>query len=147
MSNFQKNDQISQIVSLIFTVRNLMHDKIAQKNNKKTSFLQMITLRFIKHKKPTMKEIADYLTITAPSATSLVNSLMKDEVIRREEEKEDRRIVRIVITQIGEVSLKKGMECMSEKIKKNLEALNQKEQTELAKILGKLVNSLRNKEL
>jgi DNA-binding MarR family transcriptional regulator len=147
MSNFQKNDQINQIMSLIFTVRNLMHDKIAQKNNKKTSFLQMITLRFIKHKKPTMKEIADYLTITAPSATSLVNSLMKDEVVKREEEKEDRRIVRIVMTQRGEVYLKKGMDCMLEKFKKNLEALNQKEQVELAKILGKLVNSLRNKEL
>jgi DNA-binding MarR family transcriptional regulator len=131
-------------VSLIFTVRNLTHEKIVQKNNKNASFLQLITLRFIEYKKPTMKEVADYLTITAPSATSLINNLAKDELIKREEEKGDRRIVRIVITPKGERHLKKGMGSLSQKIRKNLEVLFRKEQEVLAKILGKLANNLKN---
>jgi DNA-binding MarR family transcriptional regulator len=148
MPTLQKNNQISRIIALVFAVRNLMHDKITQKNSKKVSFLQMITLRFIRHKEPTMKEIADYLMITAPSATSLANSLIKDEAVKRREEKGDRRVVRIVITQKGEKYLKEGMECISEKIRKNLEALTPKEQAELAKILEKITNHLRNnKEL
>ena len=147
MPNIRKNDQISRIVSLIFTVRHLTHEKAIEKNNKNISSLQLITLRFIEYKKPTMKEVADYLTITAPSATSLVSNLAKDELVKREEEKGDRRIVRIVITQKGERHLKKGMEVLSQKIRKNLEALSQKEQEELAKILGKLANNLKdNKE-
>ena len=144
MPDIKKNAQISRIVSLIFTVRNLTHEKAIQKNDKNASFLQLITLRFIKYKRPTMKEVADYLTITAPSATSLVNNLAKDELVKREEEKGDRRIVRIVITQKGERHLKKGMEYLFQKIKKNLEVLSQKEQEELAKILGKVANHLKN---
>ena len=143
MPNINKNNQISRIVSLIFTVRNLTHEG-AEKTNKNASSLQLITLRFIKYKKPTMKEVADYLTITAPSATSLINNLAKDELIKREEEKGDRRIVRIVITQKGERHLKKGMEYLSQKIRKNLEVLSQKERDELAKILGKVANNLKN---
>ena len=144
MPNIRKNSQISRIVSLIFTVRSLTHEKAIEKNNKNASFLQLITLRFIEYKKPTMKEVADYLTITAPSATSLVNNLAKDELVKREEEKGDRRIVKIVITLKGERYLKKGMEYLSQKIKKNLEILSQKEQMELAKILRKLATNLKN---
>jgi len=144
MPNIKKNPQISRIVSLIFTVRNLTHEKMVQKNNKNASFLQLITLRFIENEKPTMKEVADYLTITAPSATSLVNNLAKDGLIKREEEKEDRRIVRIIVTQKGEEHLKKGMEYLSQKIRKNLEVLSQEEQEALAKILGKLANNLKS---
>ena len=144
MPNIRKNSQISRIVSLIFTVRSLTHEKAIEKNNKNASFLQLITLRFIEYKKPTMKEVADYLTITAPSATSLINNLAKDGLIKREEEKGDRRIVLIVITQKGERHLKKGLEYLSQKIRKNLEVLSQKEQDALAKILGKVANNLKN---
>jgi len=144
MPNIEKNDQISRIASLIFTVRNLTHENAVQKNNKNVSFLQLITLRFIENKKPTMKEVADYLTITAPSATSLINNLAKDELIKREEQKGDRRIVRIVITQKGEKHLKNGTEYLSQKIRKNMEVLTQKERETLAKILGKIANHLKN---
>ena len=144
MSNINKNDQISRIASLIFTVRNLTHEKAVQKNNKNTSFLQLITLRFIEYKKPTMKEVADYLTVTAPSATSLINNFAKEELIKREEQKGDRRIVRIVISQKGKEYLKEGEKYISQRIGRNMEVLTQKEQETLVKILEKIANHLKN---
>ena len=94
-----------------------------------------------------MKEIADCLMVTAPSATSLINNLMKDAMVERKEEEEDRRIVRITITKKGNEYLKKEMAAVTNKIRKNLEALTSKEQEQLAKILEKIVNHLKNKEL
>jgi DNA-binding MarR family transcriptional regulator len=140
-----KNDQISRIVGLIFAVRHLMHEKIAREKEKKVSFLHVITLCFIKSKKPTMKEIADYLAITAPSATALVNNLIKDKIVAREEKENDRRIVRAMITKKGEAYLKSSAEEVSRRIRNNLEMLTKKEQEDLARILGKVAKHLRNK--
>lgn len=132
------------IVSLIFTVRNLIHENAALKGERKTSLFQLITLKFISRERPTMKEIADYLAIAAPSATSLVNTLIEDGVVRREEEKDDRRRVRILITAKGRERLKNEMESASRRIKGSLAALSVKEQEELAKILGKVSDHLRD---
>lgn len=145
MPDISNEEQIGRIVSLIFTVRNLMHEKVAQEKDKKVSFLQLITLRFIKHKKPTMKEIADYLTITAPSATVLCGNLMREGAVKREEEKEDRRIIRMIITKKGEAYLKKGNAEIAKRIENNLMVLTKKEQEELTRILGKVSAHLSRK--
>ncbi|MEI7750271.1 MAG: MarR family transcriptional regulator [Candidatus Moraniibacteriota bacterium] len=141
----ENDDQAGRIVSLIFTVRNLIHEKAARVDSRKVSLLQLITLRFIGCEHPTMKEIADYLGITAPSATSLVNTLIRDGMVVREAEAEDRRKVRIVITAKGTGYMKKEMEYASRKIQKSLEVLTRKEQDELEKILGKTAERLRDK--
>jgi DNA-binding MarR family transcriptional regulator len=133
-----KTDQISQIINLIFTVRHLLHEKI-MKGKEKCSPLHFITLNFIRGKKPLMKEIADYLTITPPSATALINNFMKLGLVVRINDKSDRRIVRIVLTKKGQTYLKKNLHAISVRMRKGLEGLTQSEQKQMAKILGKVV--------
>jgi len=145
MEKEKNDDQTGRIVSLIFTVRNLIHEKAARPDSRKVSLFQLITLRFIRCERPTMKEIAEYLGITAPSATSLVNTLIRDGMVGRKAETGDRRKVRIVITAKGTVHMNKEMEYASRKIRKSLEILTRKEQDELEQILGKTAERLRDK--
>jgi DNA-binding MarR family transcriptional regulator len=135
---------LNKIVSLIFTVKRLFHEQLTDEKGKSFSFLQLNTLRFVKQKKPLMKDIADYLAITPPSATSLVDTLTRLGMVRRVLDKEDRRIIRIVITPKGTRYLKESFEKIEGKIKEKLGILTPKEQEDLANILSKIIESLDN---
>ncbi len=133
-----KTDKISQIISLMFTTRRLMHEKISEKTGS-FSPLQFIALKYIKEKKPLMKELADFLSVTPPSATSLIDTLTRSGLIKRQSDPNDRRIVRIAITKKGEEHINKGIEESSRQMRKSLKKLSGKEQDELINILKKII--------
>jgi len=137
-------DKLEQIISLIFMVRQLSHENMLDEKDKNFSFLQFITLRHIKDKKPLMKEVADFLAVTPPSATSIINTLTEAELVNRLTEATDRRIVRIVITKKGEKSLEKWQKKIAGNMRKRLEKLNKSEQENLAGILTKLTTISNN---
>jgi len=137
-------DKLEQIISLIFMMRQLSHENMLDEKNKNFSFLQFITLRYIREKKPLMKGVAGFLAITPPSATSLINTLAGTGLIDRQTDKSDRRIVRIAITKKGEQSLEKWQKKIANNMRKRLEKLNKSEQDNLAKILTKLTTISNN---
>ncbi len=131
------SDRLEQIISLIFTTRRLLHEQKTLKG-KNCSALHLITLSLVKAKKPLMKELADQLGITPPSATSIINKLTQDELVYRQAEKTDRRIVRILISKKGEHFLQTHKNLMAEKMRANLKRLSIAEQKQLEKILQKI---------
>jgi len=136
-----QNDQIDQIISLIFTLRILFHEKFSGKGDSKISLLQFITLRKIKEKKPLMKDIAEYLDIAPPSATSLVESLIEEKLVKRITHPQDRRIVQIVITEKGEKEIQEKIKAIHHKMRLGIEKLSAKEQEQLVEILAKVVEN------
>lgn len=126
------------IISLIFMMRQLSHEHMVNEKGGGFSFLQFITLRYIKEKKPLMKDVAEFLAITPPSATSLINTLAEAGMVNRLVEAKDRRIVRIIITKKGEKSLLKWQEKIAGNMRKRLETLNKGDHEDLARILIKL---------
>lgn len=138
----EKNSRISQIINLIFTVRRIMHGQINEKKKCAVPFLHLIALRYVFEEKPSMKDVADFLSITPPSATSLIDTLIKLGLVERKEDENDRRVVKIVITQKGEDYFKKGAHSMAKEMRKALEKLTKEEQKDLAVILQKLINNL-----
>ena len=138
----KKDDQISQIMALMATLRNLMHGRMADKKANGVSFLQLVALRYIKEEKPLMKDIADFLTITPPSATSFVETLCQAGLATRFPDPDDRRAVRIAITKKGEENLEIGLEEMTKKMRKALEKLDRQEQENLVNILQKMISNL-----
>jgi DNA-binding MarR family transcriptional regulator len=135
------DNQVDQLTSLIFATHRLLHDQMSHKNDSGFSFLHMVTLKYIKGKKSQMKEIADFLGITPPSATSLVDTLAKAGMVNRLDDPNDRRSVQLGITAKGEKFIEEGMNRMKDLIQKNLEVLNEAEQAELSKILAKIINA------
>jgi DNA-binding MarR family transcriptional regulator len=138
-----KND-FNYLIKLMFATGRLIR-KRTEKGQRPDllSVLQLETLAYIKEEKPLMKEVADYLCITPPSATSLINKLVKAGMIKRVSDKQDRRIIRLQITAKGEIKFKQEFKKVSAHIKRVLEKLNKKERENLAKILEKLQKAYR----
>ncbi|MCD6270478.1 winged helix-turn-helix transcriptional regulator [bacterium] len=137
-----KNDKtINHIISLIFKASRLIHEQLRKEKKYPDLFsgLRLEALRYIAEKKnPLMKEVADYFCITPPSATSLINPLVKSGALRRVYDKDDRRVVRLFITSKGRKELKRGLSEVDNNMRKILTQLNTDEQKNLIKILEKL---------
>ncbi len=102
---------IAQAISLFFAVRGIMRTKLAEgKKLDPSTWLHIETMKFIAdHDKPKMKDIADYLSITAPSATSLVGTLVKSGFVASVADSADRRASRLALTPKGKAELKRAI--------------------------------------
>ena len=139
-----EKDNTIELVELMFKVFRSMKEKMSY-TDKLThlSVLQIHTLIFLKHnKKNSMSDIANYFHIELPSATSLVNKLCDQKLVKRYEDEKDRRLVMIALTEGGEALLKQVMCERKKKIKKILSYLSIKERKDLSTILVTLNNKL-----
>ena len=133
----------NELISLIFTATRLIRERTTRHGNVNPfSMAQFKVLAFVAEKEtPTMKDIADFLYITSPSATAIINRLVKARELERVYGKEDRRIVRLKLTERGKKSLAEGREIAIAKMSKVIESLNEKEKNDLANILTKIINT------
>jgi DNA-binding MarR family transcriptional regulator len=100
---------------------------------------QMEILHFIKNKKHVpMKDIADFLAITPPSATSLINNLVLNDIVERSYDKSDRRMILLSITEKGQKIFEKAKKERSAVFEKILSNLNEEEKNSLLSILKKM---------
>lgn len=132
-------DNTSKIISLIFAARQRIFKKILGAKRPPFSLIQLLTIQFVlAQKQPLMKEIADFLNITPPSATSLIDGLVANGILKRYPDKTDRRIVRLRIRPKGKQIMTKGFKEISAHIEKMLSRLNENDQNAFIKILEKL---------
>ena len=142
-----QTDSIGKVISLVFSVSRLIREKyVYDKSSSQLSYLNLETLRYVKEKKdPLMKNVADYLCITPPSATSLIDSLVKVDLLKRIFDDNDRRSIRLKITNQGKKMIGKNLVEITARMKKALSPLNKEEQEKLIKILKKLSKSHQEK--
>lgn len=128
-----------ELTSLIFAVGRLLRERSAA--DLPASYLHLATLRFIDDKKgPLMRDIAAYLRIAPPSATSLVHTLVKQGEVRRIADQNNRRVVRVEVTGKGKKTLSDSAGRKHDFIEDLIRKLNKREQTELQKILQKMIH-------
>ena len=98
-------------MSLFFSVRRIVRTKLAAgKKYDPSAWLRVETLKFIADSgEPKMKDVADYLSITAPSATSLIGGLMRSGLVASATDKRDRRTLRLTLTVKGRRELKRSL--------------------------------------
>lgn len=134
------NNTTEKIASLFFSVSRSMK----QKMDLSSPFFQLPlahaeTLRLISEKKQiSMKQVADFLAITPPSATALVSHLVKAGYVQRSSSKNDRRSVYLSLTHKGTTVMQKAVLDHCKVYKKLLNKISPKEQMELINILTKL---------
>lgn len=102
--------QITRAATLFFMVRGLVRTKLAQgKRLDPYAWLRIETMVYIRdHAGVPMKDVAAYLSITAPSATSLVNALVKAGYVERRADPTDKRTSRVYLTRQGKAKLEKA---------------------------------------
>jgi DNA-binding MarR family transcriptional regulator len=132
-----KENTTDEIVSTFFNTFRVFKQKLDMRNPiYNMPLAHMEALRFIDEKKQVlMKEVADFLAITPPSATVLINNLVSSGFVQRGSSKNDRRTVHLSLTKKGAEVLQKGIKDRCVKFKKLLINLNQKEKSQFLHIL------------
>lgn len=99
--------KIEQATSLFFMVRCLVRTKLAQGHRLNPSaWLRIETLKFIGDQEmPSMSQVAEYLSITAPSATSLVGGLIREGLVTKKKDPKDRRALKLALSKKGKTKL------------------------------------------
>jgi DNA-binding MarR family transcriptional regulator len=136
-SNHQ--DDIEKTVSVIFRAIRFLKQKEMHRGNCMLSQARFETLSFISEAKlPTMNDLAKYFRITAPSATSLVEHLVKAKQLTRVPDPKDHRQVRLALTFRGQRDLKQAMAIKHTQWRSLLKKLSGTERVQLANIFKKL---------
>ncbi len=137
-------DQTSDLINLVFRISRLMKPQMAVTSGiMHLSIIQTQTLIFLhQSRQATMSDIAAYLRIELPSATSLVNKLAAQKLVTRQADPQDRRLVRISLTKSGEVLLTRAIQDRRQKLARTLSYLTDREKSDLQHILTGLIDRL-----
>ncbi|MBI3887775.1 winged helix-turn-helix transcriptional regulator [Candidatus Microgenomates bacterium] len=131
--------ETNNIINLLIAVKRLISEKMKKSgNNPGISIIQIKTLHFIEGKKPTMREVADFLGITPPSATSMVSHFLKNSQVKKIYDKTDKRIIRLEITATGKKNIKSSRDRMYGRVEKILSKLNKRQVNNLKEVLETL---------
>jgi DNA-binding MarR family transcriptional regulator len=140
-----KSSDTTELIETMFKVAHHLKDKMSFKSNlKHLSILQIRALHYINcsGKKVSMTDIADHFSIELPSATSLINKLCDQKLVERVADKNDRRLVLIMLTGSGKKLLEKAMVQRKENIEELLLYLSAKQKSDLLSIFKTLNNGI-----
>ena len=134
---------LDQLIATLFAIQRLVLENLRRGAKlDPASFVQLEALRLIKEAgKPTMREVAHHLHITPPSATSLIDALVKTQNLARAPDPHDRRIIRLALTTKGERVLARGLERKRNGMKQIFSSLNEEEQRQLTQIIKKILHT------
>lgn len=85
-----------------------------------------------------ISEISNILNVTSPTITQQINSLEAKGFVERDNDKEDRRVVRIKLTDKGEIVAKKALDIFFASFNGLVEYLGEENSSELAEFLSKV---------
>jgi MarR family transcriptional regulator, organic hydroperoxide resistance regulator len=131
-------NESQKIMEALFKITRLLRNRLpCEIKPAKISILQLHALIFIKKQQPiSMHEIADMFQITKPTATSLLSKLIKLELVKREYDKEDRRVIRISLSEKGQKMFSKIMSKTLEKLQKVLKEISKEDKGNLVRIIN-----------
>jgi len=140
------SNETLEIEELLFQISRLMKRKmVTSKELGELSVLHIQTLMFLKDSDgATMSDIAEFLHIELPSATSLVNKLVRKNLAKRSSDKEDRRVVKIDLTETGTKLLVKAIDVRTKKLEQLLSYLSVDQVNNLLTILRTVKDHLEN---
>jgi MarR family transcriptional regulator, 2-MHQ and catechol-resistance regulon repressor len=92
----------------------------------------------------TLTLLSSKLLVTGGNITLVVDNLEKEGLVERIRSKEDRRTINVKLTSKGEGVFKNIFKKHADFITKNVQALTEKEQVQLGKLLKKLGTSLKS---
>lgn len=134
---------LESIISDIFTAGRLIRENTAGHGKIDSPSMGHLKILSIVSEKAslTMKEVADCLYITPPSATAIVDCMVKEGILERVLDENDRRIVRLKITSKGKKIFKEHKKKIFTGMSNVFGILNKKERAEFSYILKKIIKS------
>lgn len=131
----------------ILAVAGIIREEIMKKNPH-SSIIELKTLGIVsKNENITMRTLSEYLHISSPSTTEIINKLEKSKKLTRTPNKTDRRITTLKITTLGKKDLEKCLKQASVNINKLFDTFTEKQKKEFEGILETIINNQKQNEL
>ena len=136
-------DVKSNLSSLLLVLRRNILEAIKKENLKHDlTFSQVEVLHFIGPSgKVTMKSIAEYLKIAPPSATEMIYQMEQKALIKRENDKKDKRVVYVTFTPEAKKIYKSIHKRKELILQKMIAKLNIEDKTNLERIIKILITN------
>lgn len=129
----------AEITNLLFELGRVMRTRFEK--GRGPSFLQLATLHFvIEQQKPSLREVAAYLKIKPPTASVLVEELVKGGLVTRAPDPDDARSVQLAVTRKGRALYRSQFRQRMLAMDTMLERLTPKELNHLSRMLNKILN-------
>lgn len=137
-----------ELPALLFEMRQIIRQALpGSRHSDPNEWMRLQTMHFIaRHGKPTMHELAEYLRIKAPSATSVVSYLVSHGMIERKAGV-DRRVVHLSLTEEGSRLISGYGKQSEEMMRSAFSGLEEKEVCTLRDILSKMISCNKKKKL
>jgi DNA-binding MarR family transcriptional regulator len=138
------NNQTSELIEAMFQVfHSLKKELVCSGELGYLTIMQIRTLILLDQQSNlSMSDLASHFQIELPSATSLVNKLVEQKLLERNEDPADRRLVIISLTKEGKNLAKQVKNDRRKKLAELLSHLSEKEKSQLLSILKNLGQNL-----
>ena len=138
----------SEIVKYVDQIRFLLSDQVWQNMLLDCSKNELFILWLLyRQKEANMTQIADYINAPLNTATGIINRMEKRDLVIRERDHQDKRIVTIRMGEQGSVQMNEILSQFSHYAKKVVEAFTSQEMELLFRIFGKLSDILREEKM
>lgn len=136
-----KDEINDKIVGTMFKIFRTFKDVMSfdSKNSQLTMIQLEALIHLKKNKELQMRNFAEHFSITMPTATALIDKLIKSNFAIRKNDPKDRRIVKVNITKLGEKVLYQAVKQRNNKFNKLLSHLSKEDKKELHGILEKII--------
>lgn len=133
---------VDSIVDNIFHVMPLFHRKLLRMDLERAADdltrLHFAIMRILYEKNVTVSELAKILRTTRPQMTYLIDHLVKLDIVKRQSDVIDRRVINLSLTEKGIVIQEDVEKKVKENVRKNLAGLTPEELSEMELALEKL---------
>jgi len=134
--------KIQELTRLILALKKILPQSERPSKLDPFTCLRVHVLEYILMQERTeMKDLAAFLGITPPSATSLINRLVRAGALSRVQDKNDRRKVLLQITPKGKKMLETGKEHIEQHMNKMFSVLSNNELDQFIELLKKIVDT------
>jgi len=137
-------ERTEKIINLILEISRIVRKKMILEcgDGITISPIQIHALSFIERSgEITMKEFAKHLKISSPSATAFANRLVNNNWVKRLNDPNNRRLVKLKITDYGKDILENKRKERIEITKKIINIIPKNDQTELIRILSNILEN------
>ena len=139
-----KENEIENVTTQLYHLLPLLQKKIYRpfQQVKKTNIspMQVRSMILLREKgSMTMTELASEMLVSKPQLTPLIDKLIDGELVERENEKDDRRIIKISLTSLGREALESHKKEMLEMLKNKIDFLNMEDLAALDAALDQVV--------
>lgn len=137
------DDFLGETMHMAFEASRVLHHAMTQKfKGENLNLMQLHVLYYIReHEGVTMKELAQYLKITSPSATTFVARLVRNKWVRRTRNKVNRKLIHLYLTDIGREVVAEKLANKQQLMRSIFLGLSPKDQLDLHRIMHHLLVS------